>query len=382
MELRLIAFAQYCIFDLVACGAMVYFRKNILRYTERKLYVKYFIISIESSIILAASDLVFAVREYNIIQIPDMVSSLFEGIYTLSSIISAYCWVLCAETLKNSKHVSQKPYFYLFSAPLVIMIALTLTNPLHHLVYTIENGVYTRNVLTIVFTVTVVLIVFSSGVASYIQSFSKDQYSDKEGYRILFYYSVALLVSAVLQLAIGPKIPFRSICITCVFFFAQDKIMKSNIFIDKLSQINNRLSIEQYLLGEIQNKRENFYCAMLDIDDFKSINDRYGHTEGDKAIMIMGEALRKSAVPGIMIGRYGGDEFVFAGALESEAQMEPVIQNLRDNLCNAIKEHGLQFSFGFSIGYAKLEPDINSITGLIKLADTQMYKNKRDCQRQ
>lgn len=376
MELRFIVFIQYCMFDIIAFVAMTFFRRNIAKYTERKPYLKAFLLSVDFSIALAFSDMAYAFREYGIVQAQDWVWYIFEGIYTICSILSAYCWVLSAETLKRSRLISHKPYRYAFSASMYIIMALAVTNPFHHMVFKIENGVYTREFLTIVFTTVVVLAVLTSGITSLIKSFSKDRYYDRQTYRVLFYYSAALLISSGMQLVFGSIIPFRPILVACVFFFAQDKIMKSNIFIDKISQINNRLSIEQYLITQIQGKKENFYLAILDLDNFKEVNDRYGHAAGDQAIAVMGKALKKTAVPGMMIGRYGGDEFIFAGKFENEEAVEAVIADLRDNLDKLIAKHGLSFSFSFSIGYARLTPETDSITGLYMLADRELYKLK------
>ncbi|ETX12251.1 diguanylate cyclase [Marinomonas ushuaiensis DSM 15871] len=75
---------------------------------------------------------------------------------------------------------------------------------------------------------------------------------------------------------------------------------------DALTKLRNRRYIEDQLL----NSNHSQYIAMIDVDDFKVVNDTYGHSEGDKVLLELGAILKKSIGKNDIVGRWGGEEFV------------------------------------------------------------------------
>ena len=152
------------------------------------------------------------------------------------------------------------------------------------------------------------------------------------------------------------------------------------ISVDPLTHLSNRKTIDYYYEQWQDNKEENasLYLLMVDANKFKSINDTYGHLEGDKALVRIAEAMRL-ALRGhnrrFNIARYGGDEFVVLIWGESEVAIENLKARIERTLRRLNKEANSPYDPTVSIGYEKAAPDM-SLKDLIELADEHLYAEK------
>jgi len=116
-----------------------------------------------------------------------------------------------------------------------------------------------------------------------------------------------------------------------------------------------------------------------DLDDFKQVNDQYGHFLGDELLKQVGSRLRNSLREGDVVGRIGGDEFLIV--LANSPSSEDCI-NISNNIFKAMQEKfsiGLQnINVNISLGSATYPEDTKHTNELLKLADQAMYtaKNK------
>lgn len=121
-------------------------------------------------------------------------------------------------------------------------------------------------------------------------------------------------------------------------------------------------------------KRTPVGIAVLDLDDFKQINDRYGHDNGDKVLKKLGELLNESASEQVHIGRFGGEEFVivFQGEPQSEYtdKLEKIQKRLSECTFDFMKEH-VTFSAGLVMCTSEL-----SYEEAFHLADQALYVSK------
>jgi diguanylate cyclase (GGDEF)-like protein len=112
---------------------------------------------------------------------------------------------------------------------------------------------------------------------------------------------------------------------------------------------------------------------MIDVNKFKAINDTYGHIEGDKALRLVADALRKSCSRrGFFIARYGGDEFTVICELERD---QPIM-DVHRRIDAALAEVETPYPLTVSIGSARYTSDITSRQDLIAQADEELYKAK------
>ncbi len=116
--------------------------------------------------------------------------------------------------------------------------------------------------------------------------------------------------------------------------------------------------------------------AYFDLDNFKQVNDRLGHSEGDKVLRTVGEILLKTLRKTEVAGRLGGDEFAIVLPETNEAGAQAVFNNLRNNLAHAMQKSNWQV--GFSIGVISFDTPPSNLDEAIKLADALMYKIKNN----
>lgn len=150
---------------------------------------------------------------------------------------------------------------------------------------------------------------------------------------------------------------------------------------DPLTGINNKKAIEEKIWDLIQQAREQHTkvaVAFLDIDDFKGFNTDYGHMAGDRVIQFVASVLEKNC--GAIVGRNGGDEFLFGIGDVGEDGLEKMADKLLANLNEGFycKEAGKKLSVACSIGIVIAEGDDLSYSSLICSADEAMYQAKYD----
>jgi diguanylate cyclase (GGDEF)-like protein len=94
---------------------------------------------------------------------------------------------------------------------------------------------------------------------------------------------------------------------------------------------------------ELQQQRRTFVLAMADLDDFKRVNDDYGHTRGDEVLQAVSRWLLSSVRTTDLVGRVGGDEFVVilldVTLLQAESRFRSVLKNLQVQLSGESADH-------------------------------------------
>ena len=117
----------------------------------------------------------------------------------------------------------------------------------------------------------------------------------------------------------------------------------------------------------------------IDLNDFKPINDTYGHEAGDKVLVAVADALQKSVLGSDTVGRLGGDEFaVVLGDITSEENAVAVATRILGALAEPVTVGGAAIRCTASIGIALTGPDRASTDELLSCADAAMYHAKRE----
>jgi diguanylate cyclase len=149
---------------------------------------------------------------------------------------------------------------------------------------------------------------------------------------------------------------------------------------DALTGLPNRVAFRQGLdQGLIQAKRHSWGLAVLfiDIDNFKNINDSYGHEMGDKVLQMVANRLKSFVRDEDIVSRWGGDEFVcLLFEVKQEADVTRLAEKMTNRIAEACEFDGNSLSIGVSIGIALYPADGDTADVLFKNADTAMYKAK------
>jgi diguanylate cyclase (GGDEF)-like protein len=120
-------------------------------------------------------------------------------------------------------------------------------------------------------------------------------------------------------------------------------------------------------------------CAVLDVDNFKSHNDSYGHKSGDEALRFVARVLRESTRADDVVARYGGEEFVvlMGGDIEDAVEVAERVRQRVEFESIVEDESPLGSSITVSVGVAALTEDTSSLEQLVEAADTELYRAKR-----
>ncbi|MEO8343396.1 MAG: diguanylate cyclase [Gallionella sp.] len=115
--------------------------------------------------------------------------------------------------------------------------------------------------------------------------------------------------------------------------------------------------------------------AYIDMDDFKKVNDEFGHSTGDRVLQTVGEVFLNSMRKTDVVCRLGGDEFAIALPETSESGAKSAFNKLRINLAQAMQKNN--WPVGFSIGVISFDLPPSNFDEAIKLADALMYQVKK-----
>ena len=155
--------------------------------------------------------------------------------------------------------------------------------------------------------------------------------------------------------------------------------MKQLVYIDGLTSIPNRRHLEKFgtqLIEEASIMNENVYCAIIDIDHFKYINDRFGHIVGDLVIQQLAHVITDASQEADIYVRYAGDEFVFL--VKSPDEAEAYFQQLFSKITNfEFQTDELCVKLTISMGVASLNDcAVKELKTLLDLADQALYQSK------
>jgi len=150
---------------------------------------------------------------------------------------------------------------------------------------------------------------------------------------------------------------------------------------DTLTSLLNRRHFTELLRADLARAKEGTLSGTLvsmDLDNFKHINDQFGHLNGDQALVHFANGFQGHLGEGDYLSRYGGDEFVAVFPGKKSSETEPLIRKIQHHLINnplCLGEHCeiIRFSYGL----IEFDRDFNDHTKIMQLADEAMYENKR-----
>jgi diguanylate cyclase (GGDEF)-like protein len=151
---------------------------------------------------------------------------------------------------------------------------------------------------------------------------------------------------------------------------------------DPLTQLTNRARLSHrldQLIHAAKRSQHKFAIFFIDLDNFKHINDTYGHPMGDHILVAASERLKAIARAEDVIARFGGDEFVFAVQLNDLAtDTLPVAKRILESFSDTFEINGVTLHITPSIGIALYPDNGGSTDMLLKNADTAMYRAKHN----
>ncbi len=151
---------------------------------------------------------------------------------------------------------------------------------------------------------------------------------------------------------------------------------------DALTGLPNRtILMDRLEMAVASAKRGGAHVGVLyiDLDEFKEVNDRYGHLAGDDVLKVIGARLQRLLRASDTVGRIGGDEFVaISPYLRHSGDLAVVVSKVREALHCVVEHDGAHISIDGSVGAALYPVDGDSPTALLAVADTELYRDKAE----
>lgn len=152
--------------------------------------------------------------------------------------------------------------------------------------------------------------------------------------------------------------------------------------VDSMTGLYNRrhfMTLAEAEWGRFQRYQRPLSLLAIDIDHFKSVNDRYGHAVGDEAIVSVANACQQSKRASDVAGRLGGEEFFMLLPETDLAQAAVVAERLREKVAaHFLQVHKVRFNVTVSIGLAEASISMAGIDVLLRAADQALYAAKGD----
>ncbi|MBQ3795673.1 MAG: sensor domain-containing diguanylate cyclase [Butyrivibrio sp.] len=186
-------------------------------------------------------------------------------------------------------------------------------------------------------------------------------------YEVLSVSFIALLISTLAALFMYAYMSMK----------ANAKELEVLSYRDALTNLENPRSYQEHM-EELTNKKLPYGLVFMDLNDFKKVNDTYGHETGDALLNITAKRLRNSIREKDKAFRIGGDEFVVVlhGAHDKKFY-EGVIARMRQNVAREVVIGEVRLNVSISAGYARCPEDGTKLEDVVKKADDAMYYNKR-----
>lgn len=310
--------------------------------------------------------------------LPSAVAYVLTAVYFLCFAISAYYWFTYSEIIHDRQYLQNKKWRLISAIPIFVLFILFVVSYYNGCVFSIDEArICHRGKLWFISAVISFGYILVSAVrCSYCAPKAIDSAKKKDLINFVC-YSIFFLVCGAAQfvfeqlslLATG-----NTILVLIIYLNYTGKLISN----DPLTAIPNRRKLLHYLTEETKSLKygETLWFMFVDIDRFKQINDKYGHSEGDRILKEITIAMKEFCKENnCFCARFGGDEFALVQKLK-EHQTFAVPENLqkfidkKNILINS--ENKLTASFG----YTKFRRNDYSVNDMIKRADKEMYNVK------
>lgn len=367
------AITLFCITILVVILLRLVFSKNKTK------YVLLFASSIACFVLVEIVDIIWINKEQGVIYMDNELFFWVNLLYFIFDSIGSYLWFLyVSKTCISNKKLSLSLQLIVLSFLIGNGIFIVSSRFNSWVFYINNEGNYTRGPYFFVSLLIAYLFILSAAIVAITSAFKKENFANRTRYMSFFIFSISALMLSILQV-LFPELPIlalgNSIAFVWLFFNLQD------LMISKDSQTGLQTKNYIYHLIEQRIKHDDgtffLYIFLIDIDNFKRVNDYYGHVEGDRALLRVanifidyGQRDKFSAA------KIGGDEFLFVVRSKEKINPANIVKELRKRLAEENKKSGAPYKITVSIGFSQYKKGDTTLD-LVVRADNKMYQEKQ-----
>ena len=364
------------IMAVILVGIILYKTQGISKMVAQR----NFAMSIQAEIVFFLSDTFYVLIQKGFIPYSGIAVIILKSMYFLSTTLMCFFWFLYFEYMQGSPFVENRKRVRISSVLVWLMGLLLIVNAFSGILFYVDDsGQYRRGTLFIVQYILAYLYVMITCLRALIGIFDKKKISQRHTLVKLALFPIAPAGAGILQF-IYPHLPLACAALSVATLIMYMDYTDMMISIDPLTKLNNRKRLIFHYEHWIQHpEEEDVYLLMIDANKFKSINDNYGHIEGDAALVRIADAMRMGCRELKLknnISRYGGDEFAILLWTGEEEDVKKLIDAIKRNLSALNAEADSPYDLTVSIGYTKASKKLG-LTDIIAVADGQLYEAKR-----
>ena len=370
------------IFGDVICLIMLMFISNASRrHTKILIAERYFLEMSLATEILLISDIIWPL--VNGVTLPGfrLLNIIINLVYMVLTGFIGFLWIVYVDfKVRRRLDSSHNKRVIMFSIPMLVLLVLTLTSPKTHILFYIdENNCYRRGKLMWIRICVMILYVLWAAVLTLVGIKRQKTKQKKYEMRALLQFTFFPLIGIFMQ-QFYLNLPFTAVGISLSVLLVFINVQNKQISIDTLTGINNRRQLALYIDSELSasSKKGELYYLIMDVDKFKSINDTYGHLEGDNALIKIASLLNSLCEKqNDFVARYGGDEFVIVCRRRNEFEVEALKNEILNAVFQMNSEGELPYMLSLSIGSAKFDIT-KSNDEIFAEADKKLYSIKSE----
>jgi diguanylate cyclase (GGDEF)-like protein len=262
---------------------------------------------------------------------------------------------------------------YIYFTPMFINTFILLINLFQPgLIYSMsDSNVYSRGPYYFTVSISIYILIF----AAYIYFFLHKNLIVGRLTQVIVLFLVIPIAGSIMQvLFYGVSLHWPST--TLVLLMTYLALEQSKTSRDSLTDLYTRSQFEQRLNFKIK-KNDPFSLILIDMNDFKYINDNFGHNEGDKVLKLVASILTSDTNPEDLVCRYGGDEFILLIESDQYNICSKIIDRL-DSTLSDLNRNNDDYRISMSYGYKfTKDPQNCNKTMVLKEIDENMYKDKK-----
>ena len=279
----------------------------------------------------------------------------------------------------------------LIFTPFALVLIAIVTTPKTKLFFSIlDSGLLKKGPLYLPFMAILFAYIIVFAIISLVFFFQTQNDFAKEQYSFIAIYAVPVLVGGFVHYKIWtlPTFAFGFTIATFIIYIFQMRDLTS---LDALTGLNNRRQGERFFHEQIRRINEEphstidcLYLFMMDLNKFKSINDTYGHAEGDKALVATAEVLKEACSHihrKCIMSRFGGDEFVI-GVVFTPEEAHLLNEKIHDLIQKKNEELNAPYKISISVGYTYYKKDFKDFRTFLIHTDKLMYEMKEIAHRE
>lgn len=291
-------------------------------------------------------------------------------------------WLLYTDVKLYGDERRLKRLLLLYSIPCAVSTILVLTTLKTGWIFTISSdGLYYRGPYMAVI-VLLTYVYLGGALIMAIRERCRERNADRvKVCRYLIFFPIPTIILSFVQVELfGVTLIWICMAVSLLIIFLN--VQSEQISKDTLTGLLNRGYLDSCLdriLTTSKGKpeiRERYFAMIVDMDDFKQVNDTFGHVEGDNLLIAAARLIRDTCRPDDVVTRMGGDEFFIIGQRGEKEEVQTLMDEIEDQVRRYNEKSSHPYKMCMSLGFAMLDGQIKRPDQLITAADSNMYKNK------